>query len=101
MVSLSNAVIARCPDVAESSDKVICRYVNGMQQTQIIRIANIPNGFFERTVLPGDQLLFEAYPNAELEVHTYAIASATLTEKITCDRLAIPKSIRDISFVSF
>lgn len=96
MSSVSNAVLARCPDVAKSPDKVICHYVNGMQQTQIIRIANLPHGFFERTVLPGNQLFFEAYPSAELEVHTYEIASATLTEKITCDRLAVPKRMRKI-----
>lgn len=99
MSSVSTAVLERYPDVAKPSGKVRCLYVNGMQRIQIIRIANIPHDFFERTVLPGNHLFFEAYPHAELEVHTYEIASATLTEKITCDRLAIPKSIRDISFV--
>lgn len=96
MSSVSNAVLAKSPDVAEPSDKVICHYVNEMQQTQIIRIANLAHSFFERTILPGNQLFFEAYPNAELEVHTYEIASATLTEKITCDRLAVSKSMREI-----
>lgn len=91
MSSASTGVLERCPNIAEPSDKVRCRYVNKKQRTQIIRISNIPHDFLERTVLPGNHLVFEAYPNAELEVHTYEMASATLTAKIICDRLAIPK----------
>jgi hypothetical protein len=80
-------------EVTAPSDKLVCRHVNQMQQIQILRIANIPNWFFERTVLPGEELLFEAYPEAELEVYTYEIASAILTEKMTCDRLALHQNI--------
>ncbi|WP_235111842.1 MULTISPECIES: DUF1830 domain-containing protein [Acaryochloris] len=91
MSSASTGVLDRCPDITELPEKVMCRYVNEMQRTQIIRIVNIPHVFLERTVLPGDHLVFETYPDAELEVHTYEMASATLTAKIICDRLAIPK----------
>jgi hypothetical protein len=101
MISLSSPVLAwqfevvAQPNskVTAQPDKVVCRYVNHMQQIQILRIANIPNWFFERTVLPGEELLFEAYPEAELEVYTYEIASAILTEKITCDRLALHQKL--------
>ncbi|WP_236619048.1 MULTISPECIES: DUF1830 domain-containing protein [unclassified Acaryochloris] len=90
MSSASTGVLDRCPDITELPEKVRCCYVNEMQRTQIIRIVNIPHDFLERTVLPGDHLVFETYPDAELEVHTYEMASATLTAKIICDRLAIP-----------
>ncbi|MEO0377515.1 MAG: DUF1830 domain-containing protein [Cyanobacteria bacterium P01_A01_bin.17] len=66
----------------------MCRYINRTRQFQIVRIANISDCFFERTVLPGSQIVFEADLDAELEVHTHEIATAILTERISCDRLA-------------
>jgi hypothetical protein len=50
-------------------------------------VINWPNHFFERTVLPGATLYFEAYPQDALEIHTGAILGAILSDKILCDRL--------------
>ncbi|RUR85175.1 hypothetical protein PCC6912_12910 [Chlorogloeopsis fritschii PCC 6912] len=53
------------------------------------RISNIPNWYFERVVFPGQRLVFEAPSEAQLEIHTGMMASAILSDKIPCDRLAI------------
>ncbi|MEO0648161.1 MAG: DUF1830 domain-containing protein [Cyanobacteria bacterium J06650_10] len=37
---------------------------------QILRISNIENWFFERAVIPQSSILFEAFQDAKLEVHT-------------------------------
>lgn len=68
---------------------VLCCYVNASNLLQIARIANIPDWYFERAVFPGQRLLFEAVPSAELEIHTSAIVSATLSDKILCSRLQV------------
>ncbi len=62
-------------------------YTNDTKQIQIIRIARVSDNFLERTVLPNCQILFAATADAELEVYTYDVATAILTERITCDRL--------------
>jgi len=69
--------------------RILCGYVNATSQIQIIRIANIPSWYFERVVFPSQRLLFEASPESQLEIHTGAIPSAILTDKIPCDRLRI------------
>lgn len=95
MTTLSNTMAADCSNVEErltqrttQVHEILCCYVNRTQCTQIVRITNIPHYFFERTVLPGKQLLFAASSGAELEVHTYRIVTAMLTERIPCDRLS-------------
>lgn len=71
---------------------VLCCYVNSTNVLQITRIANIPNWYFERVVFPGQRLMFEAPPDAELEVHTSSIVSSTLSDRIACSRLWLEKS---------
>lgn len=54
----------------EYSGRILCSYVNATNVLQIVRITNIPNWHFERVVFPGQRLLFEALPEAQLEIHT-------------------------------
>lgn len=49
---------------------MLCYYINATNQVQIARIANIAACYFERVVFPGQRLLFEAVPEAILEVQT-------------------------------
>lgn len=70
-------------------DSILCCYVNATSQIQIARITNIPNWYFERVVFPGQRLVFEAVPNALLEIHTGMMASAILSDTIPCDRLCV------------
>jgi Domain of unknown function (DUF1830) len=68
---------------------MLCCYVNTTSQIQIARISNISNWYFERVVFPGQRLIFEALPEALLEVHTGMMASAILSDTIPCTRLWI------------
>ena len=76
-------------DQFDCSKRILCGYRNETPQFQIIRISNIPNWFFERVVFPGGQLVFEAFTDAQLEIHTSAFISAILLDTIPCHRLAI------------
>ena len=82
-----------------SSSKMLCCYVNTTNRLQIARIANIPNWYFERTVFPGQRLLFEALPEAQLEIHTGRMASAILADTIKCESLQI-KEGNSLSFAT-
>ncbi len=71
------------PLPSEHSDQLLCNYVNATNLIQVIWIADIPNWYFE---LLGQHLLFEALPNAQLEIHTglihrqfYRMISSTIT----------------------
>lgn len=80
----------------ECDRQILCCHVNTTSLLQITRIANIPNWYFERTVFPGQRLLFTAPLDAELEVHTSKIVSATLSEKIPCSRLQVDERSGEI-----
>jgi hypothetical protein len=68
---------------------LLCCYVNASSHIQIARITNIPNWYFERVVFPGQRLVFEALPQAQLEIHTGMMASSILSDTIPCERLCI------------
>lgn len=74
---------------SDRSDKIFCSYVNATSQIEIARIANVPNWYFERVIFPGQRLLFEAPPDAQLEIHTSTKVCAILSDKILCNRLRI------------
>lgn len=73
----------------DRSGQILCCYVNATSKIQIARITNIANWYFERVVFPGQRLVFEAFPEALLEIHTGMMASAILSDKIPCQRLRI------------
>ena len=73
----------------DSGDRILCCYVNVTSKIQIARVTNITNWYFERVVFPGQRLIFEALPEALLEIHTGMMASAVLSDTIPCERVAI------------
>lgn len=81
------------PLPSDSTGHVLCCYVNATSKMQIARITNIPNWYFERVVFPGQKLMFEALPEALLEIHSGMMASAILSDKIPCDRLVIDEQV--------
>ncbi len=74
---------------SETSVRILCWYMNTSSKLEIARITNIPNWYFERTVFPGERLLFEAVPEAELEVCRTVETGAVVCERILCDRLQV------------
>ncbi|GAB4383576.1 MAG: hypothetical protein Kow00121_45640 [Elainellaceae cyanobacterium] len=77
------------PLPSDASDSILCCYVNATSKIQIVRITNIQNWYFERVIFPGQRLVFEALPHAQLEVHCGMMASAILADTIPCDRLRV------------
>lgn len=77
------------PLPSDCSDPILCCYVNATSKIQIARITNVANWYFERVVFPGQRLMFEAMPQALLEIHTGMMASAILSDTVPCDRLRV------------
>ena len=73
----------------DNPSKILCCYTNNTNQVQIARIANIADWYFEKVIFPGERLLFEAIPSAELEIHSSHMASSILSDRIKCDRLRL------------
>lgn len=70
--------------------QILCSYANMTDQIQIARITNIPGWYFERVVFPQEYLLFEAPPEAQLEIYCGGNSGAALLwDKRECDRLQV------------
>lgn len=89
------------PLPSEYSKRILCSYVNATSLLQIARIANISNWYFERVVFPGQRLLFEALPDAQLEIHTYEMVSVILSDTILCDRLRIKEESASQHYLNY
>lgn len=83
------------PIPAGQRKSILCCYVNATSHIQIARVTNIAHWYFERVVFPGQRLIFEALPDALLEIHTGMMASAILSDTIPCQRLSIGDSEDD------
>ncbi len=83
------------PFPKDKDGSILCCYVNATSQIQVARITNIPNWYFERVVFPGQRLVFEAAPEAVLEIHTGMMASAILSDTIPCAKLSLHKAEED------
>ena len=73
----------------EHFEQILCCYGNATSFIQIARIAKISNRDFERVIFPGERLLFEALPDAQLEIHTCIRGTAILSDKILCKHLRV------------
>ncbi|MEP1062687.1 MULTISPECIES: DUF1830 domain-containing protein [Cyanophyceae] len=74
---------------ADCANRILCYYSNNTRKIKLVRITNLPNWYFERVVFPSERLLFEALPEAQLEVYVTNVSTMTLVELIKCDRLAV------------
>jgi len=83
------------PLPSNDSDQMVCCYVNASSKIQVARITNIPNWYFERVVFPGQRLMFESLPEAQLEIHTGMMASAILSDTIPCYRLRLHQGLSE------
>ena len=67
--------------------RITCSYRNSTASLQVIRITNIANWYFERIIFPGQQLVFQAFPDALLEIHSCETVTTILADRIPCQRL--------------
>ncbi|RUR72357.1 DUF1830 domain-containing protein [Chlorogloeopsis fritschii PCC 9212] len=79
------------PDTStlKQANQILCFYKNTTSQIQIARISNFSNNKFEQVVFPGEQVLFEASPEAELEIHMGDTTGTVLANKILCSNLKV------------
>lgn len=89
MINVYNAT----GDPSNSMQLTLCHYKNVSNKLQILRIANVPNWYFEKVVFPGEALLFQAPPQGVLEVHTSAKVTTIVADTINCDRLRVQEQI--------
>lgn len=76
-----------------SKNYILCYYVNRTHQIQMARIANLPKCKFEKVVFPQQRLMFEALPDAILEVHTFRNNKLILSNQIGCKFLSVQEEI--------
>ena len=77
------------PSVAVYSHiRILCSYINLTSRIQVIRITNAPKLQFERVIFPGQRLLFEAVPEAKLEVQL----SELISKSIPCQQLQVTQN---------
>jgi Domain of unknown function (DUF1830) len=62
-------------------------YINQTKQIQIIRLQIGLNECIERAIFPEEHFCFEAPYDAYLEISTYAIPTAVLSDRIPCQQL--------------
>lgn len=62
-------------------------YINQTKQIQIIRLQIGLDECIERAIFPEEYFYFEAPSEAYLEISTYAIATAVLSDHIPCQQL--------------
>ena len=75
--------------------RILCYYANTSNQLQIARIRNIPGWRFERLIFPKERLLFEALPEALLEIHAITAAIVTPLQHLSCAQLRVIQHTRD------
>ena len=90
---MENIIDPLSPDV---SGKITCHYVNATSKLQIVRIENIANWYFERVVFPGQHLMFQALPEAVLEVHTSEAATTILADRISCSSIRFTETLNPL-----
>jgi Domain of unknown function (DUF1830) len=90
------------PLPTDRSDRFLCCYVNATSQIQVVRVTNVAEWYFERVVFPGQHLIFEAFAQAQLEIHTGMMASSILSDTIPCSELKVvpPGEMVSISALS-
>jgi hypothetical protein len=89
MVQTTSSV-ASIPTSSFSSDRMLCYYQNSSDRLQILRLTNVSRAKFEGIVFPSERILFEADPDATLEIHNAAASS----QHIPCQQL----SVKEVSF---
>ncbi len=82
------------PAAASPSSLIDCGYTNAERTLQIVRINEPATAYLERTVLPGQRLLFKAPADAILEIHTASFATAIYSDSIPCVQLEVQLGAR-------
>ncbi|MFZ1028004.1 MAG: DUF1830 domain-containing protein [Limnoraphis robusta] len=78
---------------ANCETKLLCCYSNNSDKVQVVRIGNIQNWYLERVVFAGEDFLFEAPTEAELEVYQGDSDGVQLLQKHLCEALQVEEGL--------
>ena len=87
-----NQVISSLPLPIQSTEKILCYYVNVTDKMQRIRVTNSLEFDQERVIFPKQRLLFEATPIAWLEIYGNTLNGMGLGDRISCNHLRVLES---------
>ena len=90
MTQLSSAPLS------DGGDRVLCYYINATSQLQIARITHGSIECFERMIFPGQRLLFEAPPDALLEIHSPKVTNTSLLTQVPCQQLRVYEKLTSL-----
>lgn len=71
-----------------SSPRCLCSYTNVTPHLEIIQIKNIPGLDLDRVIFPGERLMFEAVPEAQVEIQS----NQTLSVVVPCHQLRVTEA---------
>lgn len=75
----------------ETSEQILCFYINASTEIRIIRLENSQNCSLDRIVFPGDKILFIGEPKAHLAIYTGSKGKGILSHIIPCASLQVEK----------
>jgi len=80
----------KCFEVTQdrSSARRLCHYRNVTSHLQVAIICQGGSAMSERIIFPGESWLFEASPDAELQIQT-RVSDGVLTHRTGCDRFQV------------
>ena len=73
-------------------ESILCAYQNRTNSTQIIKIENVVNFYWEKVVLPWQTILFNTVKQAELKVYSNNSFTTIVSDTIPCSKLQIDNS---------
>lgn len=85
---IKNPELQKIKTSSENSS-ILCFYRNTTDKIQIAKISNLKSLYFEQVIFPAETILFNAFPEAELEIYAGSMLSGVLIEKIPCSRLRV------------
>jgi hypothetical protein len=75
----------------QTSSPILCYYINDTVDTQIVRMVSDSEYHFERIVFPKERVLFEAFLESYLEIHSPFPEGARITRS-ECRLLQVNES---------
>jgi hypothetical protein len=81
----STAALSKKALNSQSERRILCCHVNATNRIHIIRLTNSSDIYLEQVVFPRQRLLFEALPEAKLEIQINEVASIL----IPCNQLQV------------
>jgi hypothetical protein len=79
----STFALSQESSVPESDRSILCFHINTSDRIQVLRIQNLSSLHLEKVVFPGQRLIFEALPEAQLEIYY----SETVSRFVPCHLL--------------